>query len=123
MKYHEWSPGNSTTYKFFIQENVSNIFLNDSKKQYSPYSEDSILLTWMKYGMTSGISIVIGTDTFLHYSYLSEKLNNINSADIAAILAFLNTTYNIPVGIPPGFDTNGLWAGGPAWLEDLETTN
>ena len=69
------------------------------------------MLTWMRYGMASGITAVVDTNGYLHWKYLSDKLNKPGVANIAAILAFLNKKYNIKVGIPPGFDANGIHNG------------
>ena len=121
MKYHEWSPGNNTTYKLYIQTNISEILLSSEDRVgygKSPYSPSSMLLTWMRYGMAGGISAVVGGNDYLHWTYLSEKLGEPGVANIAAILSFLNQKYDMKVGMPPGFDTNGIYTGINESVED-----
>ena len=103
MKYYDWIPGNGSRYKFFVEADISSTVIsskNGAEYGTSPYSYDSILLTWMNPGISSGKSMVVATQSYLHYSYVMEKLNIESEADTAAILAFLNKFYDVEVGMP-----------------------
>ena len=91
---YDWRPGNSTKYKLIVTE--------DGEKLY---------LTWYRFA-SSGVCMIInkGPGAFAHHSYLEKKFN-CSQGDSAPILAFLNELYDIPVGMPPGFNSKGIYTG------------
>lgn len=91
-KYFTYEPGNGTVYKMLVTEH-----------------EDKLLLTWYRYA-SSGVAMQVPRDGFIHYTYMYEKLD-CGAGDAAPLLAFLNKTYGINVGMPEGFDKNGIYNG------------
>ena len=91
-KFFTYAPGNGTAYKMLIAE-----------------EEEKLHLTWYRYS-SSGVAMQVPKDGFIHYTYIYEKLS-CGAGDAAPLLAFLNKTYGIQVGMPEGFDENGLFTG------------
>jgi len=103
MENFEFEPGNGTRYNFFINKTD---YDHAGKPMYFHFA-------WMRYGPASGIIAKFAYDSFLHHSYVKEKLLSkelsISDADIAAIMAFIHKKTNVKVSFPDGYDDTGLW--------------
>jgi len=101
----DYQPGNGSRYELYIIPTNPN---HENKFQ-------SFYFAWMRYGGSSGIVAKFNYDDFLHYNYFEEKMLckdlHISTADTAALLCFLRQETGIRVGLPVGFDQNGLYVG------------
>ena len=97
------TPGNGTKYELFINKTDHD---HTGKPQY-------FHIAWMRYGTASGVIAKFGYDSFVHYSYFREKILahelNISNADVAPIMAFMRDKTGVRIGLPEGFDENGLY--------------
>ena len=89
---YKWVPGNDTIYNILIT--------HDKKKLY---------LTWYRYS-SSGVDMIIPKDGFIHHTYIEDKLR-CSQGDSAPILALLKKCENINIGMPPGFNQQGIYTG------------
>ena len=90
-----WEPGNGSRYDLLYGK-------DNSRGRY--------ILAWMRSGGSGGTCIVWSAQSYLHYSYLCEKLN-VNDADAAGIMTFLASKGH-DVGFPEGYDiSTGRYVG------------
>lgn len=68
-----------------------------------------LLLAWMDRGGSGGRAFRFDRQGFVAASYAAEKLELSSGADVAALLAFI-ALFDIPVGMPQGFDANGIYS-------------
>ena len=93
-----YCPGNGTRY------DLSLIFNHDTR---------TYLFCWVN-APRHGRSMVLQADGFLHYSYLGEKLNHRNDADLAALMVWIRGVTERECGFPPNFDDKtGLYSPNP----------
>ena len=93
MQSQTYCPGNGSRYELL----------------YDTLDSGASVLCYMRTG-AGGICFKFHSDTFIHYSYFMEK-TNLSVADAAALLAFTRDNMAADVGLPPGFDLNGIYVG------------
>lgn len=104
-----WEPGNGTRYELFYGR-----------------VENTTLITWMRRGGSGGMAMAFSHNSYVHYTYLSEKMD-VNAADAAGILKFLEKMGH-DVGYPEEWHLNptgdGVLEGGvDATDEDIDQFN
>lgn len=93
---YQWQPGNGSNYDI----NVVHGGLGKG---------DTVLLCWMFRGGSGGSCMQFQRGGFLHYTYLSEKMELDGFvSDAAAILALVAELGLSEVGMPDGFGPDGL---------------
>ena len=95
LERHVWCPGNGTRYDLYHGET------NDNPSK--------IFISWMRHGGSGGYSFAFTRDTFLHYSYIMEKMQ-LNEADAAGILSFISKILFVKVGMPPSYNKDGIYS-------------
>jgi len=81
----DWQPGNGTRYDI--------VYAQDSRGR--------VYFTWLQYGGSGGTTFSFTPGTYVHYSYLMEKMSipSRMTGDAAGLLAFLHTKGH-DVGMP-----------------------
>ena len=93
MRNYQWQPGNGTNYDINVHEH-----------------NGKVLLCWMLYGGSGGKCMTFTKGSFLHCSYMAEKLDLVGGAgaDAAGILALVHELKLAEVGMPEGYGLDGL---------------
>ena len=71
---HDFQPGNGSRYDLVYVPDLGDGFF---------------LLTWLRYGGSGGVSLRASRGSFLHISYVMEKMRLDSEADAHALVAFL----------------------------------
>jgi hypothetical protein len=81
-----WEPGNGTRYNIVYAEH-----------------DGWVYFTWLWRGGSGGNTFAFRPGGYIHYNYLSEKMNLSRVGDAAGLLTFLHTKGH-DVGMPPGWE-------------------
>ena len=93
MQSQMYCPGNGSRYELL----------------YDTLDSGASILCYMRTG-AGGICFKFYSDVFVHYTYFIEK-TNLSVPDTAALLAFTRINMAADVGLPPGYNSHGIYVG------------